>query len=161
MVKPSLNSVEKDQVLCIALCLSSLWSPISCVCSSWLLQFHRFSHSGMEKKFEKSIFFSSVVFFQSQAGNAAVLEHRSPEPAASPLQKEPLQQIRYVCVWPGHSLCAPCLVRWLFLSAHLFWWLSSSLGGILHFFPVHSEPSASLEKFVRNTGKALKSKTWY
>lgn len=31
----------------------------------------------MEKKFEKSIFFSSVVFFQSQAGNAAVLEHRA------------------------------------------------------------------------------------
>lgn len=49
----------------------------------------------MEKIFEKSIFFSSVVFFQSQAGNATVLEHRSPEPAASPLQKEPLQQIRY------------------------------------------------------------------
>lgn len=49
----------------------------------------------MEKIFEKSTFFSSVVFFQSQAGNAAVLEYRSPEPAASPLQKEPLQQIRY------------------------------------------------------------------
>lgn len=60
-----------------------------------------FQHSGVEKKLEKSIFFSSVVFFQSQAGDASVLEHRSPEPAASAVQKEPLQQIRYVCVWSG------------------------------------------------------------
>lgn len=104
---------------------------------SWLLQFRSVNHNMMEKIFEKSIFFSSVVFFQSQAGNATVLEHRSPEPAASPLQKEPIQQIRYGCAF-DQCICYVCFVLSggnHFLWRSFPWELSSSFRVHFAYFP--------------------------
>lgn len=106
----------------------------------------------MEKMFEKSIFFSSVVFFQSQAGNAAVLEHRSPEPAASPLQKEPLQQIRYACAFDRgicyvHSALSggDCFSRCIFPHSYP-----------LHYaaFCVPSQSAVNLQRYQRNLQRA-------
>lgn len=104
---------------------------------SWLLQFRSVNHNMMEKNFEKSIFFSSVVFFQSQAGNATVLEHRSPEPAASPLQKEPIQQIRYGCAFDQciYYVCFVLSGGNHFLWRSFPWELSSSFRVHFAYFP--------------------------
>lgn len=106
----------------------------------------------MEKNFEKSIFFSSVVFFQSQAGNATVLEHRSPEPAESPLQKEPLQQIRYARAFdPG-----VCYVRSALSGGERF-----SRCIFPHSYPLYyaafciaSQSAVNLKRYKRNLQRA-------